>query len=222
MMRLPETMPRSPKDDPAWIGQVLSLNKPYRLESFPFNKSESALIVIDMQRYFIDPSSHASFPDAEGIVSNVRVLTERFLANKLPVIFTLHGLEKGDESGIMEKWWGDVIYLDDPLSAIDERLARLSERSIIITKIGYNAFRWTDLDGILRKRGITQLVITGVMTHLCCESTAREAFGRDYEVFFVVDGTATKDWDLHIGSLKALSDGFAILTSTEEVLNWLM
>jgi len=65
------------------------------------------------------------------------------------------------------------------------------------------------------------VLITGVMTHLCCETTAREAFVRDFKVFFAIDGTATKSDDLHVASLKTLTDGFAIPVTTEEVLGWL-
>jgi len=65
------------------------------------------------------------------------------------------------------------------------------------------------------------VVITGVMTHLCCESTARDAFMRDLEVFFVIDATATDQEDLHMGSLRALADGFAIMVTTKEVLGWM-
>ena len=59
------------------------------------------------------------------------------------------------------------------------------------------------------------------MTHLCCESTARDAFMHDHEVLFVVDATATDDEELHLGSLRALADGFAVLATTREVMGWM-
>jgi nicotinamidase-related amidase len=48
-----------------------------------------------------------------------------------------------------------------------------------------------DLEKILRAKGIQDLIISGMMTNLCCETTARDAFMRDYRVFFLIDGTAT-------------------------------
>ena len=56
------------------------------------------------------------------------------------------------------------------------------------------------------------------MTHLCCESTARAAFMKDFEVYFVVDATATQYEELHLSSLRTLSDGFAVPVTTDHVL----
>ena len=56
------------------------------------------------------------------------------------------------------------------------------------------------------------------MTHLCCETTARDAFMRDYDVYFIVDATATETESLHISSLRTLTDGFTIPMKTSEIL----
>ena len=56
------------------------------------------------------------------------------------------------------------------------------------------------------------------MTHLCCETTARDAFMRDYEVYFAVDATGTDDEELHCATLQTLSSGFAVPVSTAEVI----
>jgi len=61
-------------------------------------------------------------------------------------------------------------------------------------------------------------VVCGVMTHLCCETTAREAFVRGFEVFFPVDGTASYNQKFHEASLQNLAHGFAILTTVEQLL----
>ena len=64
-------------------------------------------------------------------------------------------------------------------------------------------------------------MICGVMTHLCCETTARDAFMRGFDVYFVMDATATCNEELHLSSLLTLSHGFAVMVETEEVLGWL-
>jgi bifunctional isochorismate lyase/aryl carrier protein len=56
------------------------------------------------------------------------------------------------------------------------------------------------------------------MTHLCCETTARAAFVAGYEVFFLVDGTASYNEEFHISTLKNLAHGFAVLTTTSQLL----
>jgi isochorismate hydrolase len=98
---------------------------------------------------------------------------------------------------------------------------RVERGDAVVRKTRYDAFTGTDLEGVLRRRGVRSVLITGVMTHLCCETTAREAFVRDFKVFFVVDGTATQTEDLHVASLKTLTDGFAIPVTTRGVLEWL-
>jgi len=82
----------------------------------------------------------------------------------------------------------------------------------------YSAFFRTDLEDTLRRRGITRVVICGVMTHLCCETTARDAFMSGWEVAMVADGTATLNEELHLSSLRCLVHGFAMPALAEEVL----
>ena len=180
----------------------------------------TALLVIDMQRFFTDPSSHASFPTADTIVGNVQRVLTAFRSRGLPVIFTRHALASGEDAGAMGRWWRDVLTVDDPLSNIDERV-RPSGTELVLRKTRYSAFVGTDLDDRLRASGISRLFIAGVMTHLCCESTARDAFMRDHDVFLIVDATASKNEELHLGSLRALADGFAVLADTEEVMEWI-
>lgn len=203
-----------------YLRQVQPYVRRHRSINHPFSVNGACLLIIDMQRFFIDPLSHASFPGAEGIVGNVQSLLMAFRSHGLPVIFTRHGLLSDEPPGIMGSWWGDVLRIEDPFSSIDDRLRPLAEERIV-RKTRYSAFAGTDLEEILKELGVTRLVITGVITHLCCESTARDAFMRDYEVFFIVDSTAADDEELHIGSLRALVDGFAILATTKEVMGWL-
>jgi isochorismate hydrolase len=74
---------------------------------------------------------------------------------------------------------------------------------------------------MLGSAGVEQVVVVGVLTHLCCETTARDAFMRGFDVFFVADATATKSLSLHVASLRTLADGFCTLATTEEVLRWM-
>jgi isochorismate hydrolase len=70
----------------------------------------------------------------------------------------------------------------------------------------------------MRQSRVSQVVICGVMTHLCCESTARSAFMHGFEVFFPVDGSATYNQAYHQATLLNLSHGFATLTTVAEIL----
>jgi isochorismate hydrolase len=203
-----------------WMGEVQGYVRKRRSIEFSFSADGAALLVIDMQRYFTDPSSHAYFPQVERIVGNVQQIMDAFRTRGLPVLYTRHAVAKGEDPGMMGRWWGDILALDDPFSAIDERFAPLATETVV-RKTRYSAFIGTGFQRILEDLKVTRLVIVGVMTHLCCESTARDAFMHDRQVFFMVDATATNDDALHLGSLRALADGFAILTTTQEVMSWL-
>jgi bifunctional isochorismate lyase/aryl carrier protein len=198
--------------------------KPYlsahRNDTHQFRPKGSALLVIDMQRYFLERDSHAFIPDATAIVGNVTTIIDAYRRADLPVIFTRHANLRGTSSRSMERWWKDILYEDDRLSEIAPGLAPKPKEQVI-RKSRYSAFVGTDLESRLRSLGVERILITGVMTHLCCETTARDAFMRDFDVFIVMDGTASKSEDLHTASLRTLADGFAIPVTTEEVLKWM-
>ena len=75
--------------------------------------------------------------------------------------------------------------------AIAVHIWHIDPRDILLDKPRFGAFHGTDLELILRTRGIDTLIISGVATNVCCETTAREAAVRDFRVFFLSDGTAT-------------------------------
>ncbi len=95
---------------------------------------------------------------------------------------------------------------------------------IILVKPRYGAFTGTDLDLILRFQGIEAVIIGGIATNVCCETTAREANMRDYKVFFLSDGTANRGFedlsaeDIKKATLATLRFAFAQVLSVDEVI----
>jgi isochorismate hydrolase len=203
-----------------WMELIRPYLSEHRTRAHKFSPKASALLVIDMQRYFLERESHAFLPGSESILGNVESLVARYRAKSLPIVFTRHAILPDEEPGAMGRWWGDRIRDEDPMSQIVSSLEPKND-DIVLRKSKYNAFAGTDLEAELGRLGVKQLVITGVMTHLCCETTARDAFTRDFDVFVVIDGMASSSEDLHISSLKTLADGFAIPVTTEEALRWL-
>ena len=187
----------------------------YRHKRRPVPKI-AALLVLDMQEYFLDQSSHACIPSALAILPGIRRLVDAWSERGLPVIFTRH-LNTAQNAGGMAIWWRDLIQESSPLSKITPNLD--TSRGIILNKSQYDAFLGTKLDALLRDSGVTQVIICGVMTHLCCESTARSAFMRGFEVFFTVDGTATYSSSFHAATLLNLAHGFATPILVEEVIS---
>lgn len=199
-----------------FIQKMLENLKVFRDQhNFTLIPKHSALLVIDMQRYFAQKSSHAYIPSAISIIPKIKSLIKVYYKWELPVIFTRH-LNTQENAKLMAKWWGDLIKEDDPLSKIIPGLDL--SRGIIVKKTQYDAFYETELEEILRKKGVSQVVVCGVMTQLCCETTARSAFMRGFEVFFTIDGTAAYNKEFHTSTLLNLSYGFAVPVLVEEIL----
>jgi bifunctional isochorismate lyase/aryl carrier protein len=172
----------------------------------PFIPGEAALFVIDMQRYFVEPGCHAFLPSAPAIVPGVQRLISLFDRCARPVFFTRH-LNTPENAGMLARWWSETI---SEKSAESEIIPDFDlTKGTVVKKCQYDAFHGTQLEADLKTNEVTQLVITGVMTHLCCETTTRSAFVKGFEAFFTIDGTATASEDFHVATLLNLAHGFA-------------
>jgi len=190
----------------------------YDRPSFEFDPKSSALLVIDMQRYFAHTSGRSFLPATGAIVPRLRAILDGFRTSGLPIIFTRHGHKGEPDLGVMGKFWNDFIrFGESDWEIIDELAPRQGE--VVIDKNRYDAFFKTPLDSVLEEAGARQVVVTGVMTHLCCEATARSAFVRDYEVYMIADATASSREELHVGTLRALANGFGTVLTSSDVLD---
>jgi ureidoacrylate peracid hydrolase len=88
-----------------------------------------------------------------------------------------------------------------------------------VVKHKYGAFFETDLDSILRNNRIKTIIIVSTATNVCCESTARSGFFRDYQVAFPSDCNASFDDGMHQASLKTIDMFFGRVMTTEELLD---
>ncbi len=173
----------------------------------------TALLILDMQQVFFDPHSRAYIPSAPAIISGLNHLINRW---KGPVIYTQHSNDPLNPSS-MAKWWKTLIRRDSKSFALIEGWE--TKKGIRIEKHQYDAFMNTSLEEVLREREIHSLVIGGVMTHLCCDSTARSGFMRGWNIIVLVDGCATYHRLFHMASLLTLAHGFAYLMTVEEVMD---
>lgn len=175
-----------------------------------------ALLILDMQEYFFDSESHAFVPASKHIVDNIKLLQESFEIAGHQVIFTKHQNSQ-ENSGMMGNWWKELMLPENNLTEIAKVFDRKRHKTVI--KSRYDAFHSTDLNNYLAENEIETVVCTGVMTHLCCENTARSAFNHGFNVVFPIDTTATYNLDLHIGALKALNHGYALTPDSKSVLD---
>ena len=89
---------------------------------------------------------------------------------------------------------------------------------VIVTKHRYGAFEGTDLDLVLRSRGIRTVIMTGVATNVCVETTARQAFLKDYYVVFTSDCSATFSQAAHDATLHNIDQFFGEVVTAEQVM----
>ena len=118
---------------------------------------------------------------------------------------------------MLGRFFGDHIEEADPDSQIIDSLSP-GALEPVFEKTTYDAFLGTGLEDALRDLEVEQVVISGVLTHMCCETTARAAFCRGFEVYLPVDALASTTEQRHLCSLSNLADAVAIPLSTAEVI----
>lgn len=194
----------------SWFLALEGLRGRKKIKNLSIMPENAALLVIDMQKYFTQPDSHAFVFSSEVVIENINKIIESF--NPEITLYTKH---IDIENSPMLRWWEKGIFADNPLSEIDPRI---KVRGIVVPKHTYSAFYGTELEHLLESHNIERVYITGLLTNLCCETTARDAFVRGYEVFFVGDATATYNEQLHFATLLNLCHGFTWIISTNELI----
>jgi ureidoacrylate peracid hydrolase len=175
-----------------------------------------ALLVVDMQNGFCHPDG--SFDrlgrGCEGAMDAVRtaaVAVGQAREAGIPVVFTRHVYRPGrpDEGGALSRNSPDLAEVDGLAAGSwdAEVCAELGcgPDDLVVDKIRFDAFQWTSLEPLLRGLGVTCLMICGVVTNICVESTARSAFMRDFAVTLIEDCCAAKTRRLHELALEVLS-----------------
>ena len=190
-------------------------SRPKKALRQPFNIKEAGLLILDMQRYFIDEKSHAWVPSAAVIIPGLNAAANYFRHAGRPVIATQH-INTPENAGMMASWWSELILEEHPLVGLAPELDVCPEE--VLQKSQYDAFFESGLEARLKGQRVKQVVIGGLMTHLCCEMTARSAFVRGFEVYFLVDGTATYNREYHQAALLNLAHGTAVLISIDQLL----
>jgi isochorismate hydrolase len=205
----PETIDTKSK---GFMKRIKSFKKETRVT---FSPKKSALLILDMQRFFLEGDSHAFVPSAGAIVPKIAKLSNLFHQWELPVIATRH-VNSNDDAKMMSVWWRDILRGKNELSEIIKELD--FPYTAVVEKPQYDAFYQTNLEDLLIKSGVSQVVVTGLMTHLCVETTARNAFVRGFEVIIPIDGTATYNEDFHLSTFVNLSHGFAVPALMDDLI----
>jgi len=175
-----------------------------------------ALLVMDMQNYFLDPNEHAFIPSATVVTPNIISIMKACNQQEIPIILSRH-LNTDEDAGMMKVRWHELIKENDPRSKIIKEISDIGGE--VMKKSQFDAFYQTDLEEKLRDEGITQLIICGVMTNLCCETTARAAFIKGFDVVMPVDATAAYNYEFHLATFLNLAYMFSRPVKTKTLID---
>ena len=179
----------------------------------PVSLAESTLIMIDCQNTYT-----RGVMELEGVqaaLDEAAALLDRARSAGIPIIHIQH--DDGE---------GGLYDIRAELGAIVDRVAPRDGEPVVVKNYP-NSFVETDLDERLKAGKASNLVIAGFMTHMCCDTTARQAQERGLNVIFLTDGTATRNLtlgdrtvgylDVQAATLAAQADGFARLADVATV-----
>lgn len=187
----------------------------------------ACFLVVDVQNDFVHPKGSAGLRGEEvsaAIAAVPRLV--RFIdaarSVSLPIVYvkTTHSQwtdtpswvyrrsQQKSLSTCREGTWGAEFY---------EGISPLPEERVVI-KHRYSAFINTDLNTVLKARGIQSVLVAGVATNVCVETTARDAYMYDYYVTVVEDCSAAYDATLHANTLENIRRHFGLVASSDEII----
>lgn len=189
--------------------------------AFEIRPEECALVVVDLQEDFVNPENPMCVPEAYRQIPRVKALISGCRAAGVPVLYTEHSISPDCAAGFYEYWppvAAGAIKEYEAHTKVYHGLAPQPDERIISVKHTYDSFAGTDLDYVLRSRGVKTVIVCGTLTNFCCESTARTAYFLNYHVVFGSDVCATDSALAHEATLRTMRRGFArVLTGAEIV-----
>ena len=180
------------------------------------NLAGAGLLLIDVQREYFAEDGPLRIPDGPLVLARLRQLVEAAREAHVPIIHVRH-----------EEAPGAPVF--DPDGPRVETMPDVAPQGLepVVVKHTPGSFTRTELADVLTQFGVRRLIIGGFMTHMCCDSTARQASERGLEVVFLTDGTATRDLalagrvvphrDVQAATLAAQADGFSTLADVAAV-----
>ncbi|WP_196484924.1 isochorismatase family protein [Burkholderia stagnalis] len=157
--------------------------------TWQFEPHRAALLVHDMQDYFLDFYDRGAAP-VPVLLANVRRLIDFARAAGMPICYTAQSAAQTPaQRALLTDMWGPGLTAQPSREAICGALAP-APGDTVLDKWRYSAFQRSDLEAQLRALGRDQLVICGIYAHIGCLMTACDAFMRDVRPFFVADALA--------------------------------
>ncbi len=173
----------------------------------------SALIIIDLQKGIVAmPTVHPSGP----IIDHARALAAAFRRHALPVVLVNvterppGRVEQARNMGNLPAGWTELV------PELDQQ-----PQDLTVTKRSAGAFTTTNLESLLKERGVTQVVIAGISTSLGVESTARHAFELGFNVTLAIDAMTDQSPETHTNSITRIFPRIGETGTTREIIDLL-
>ena len=191
-----------------------------------------ALLIVDMQNDFVRKGAPMEVPDARVTIPQHQELLAFCRESGIPIIYTK--FVAGPKRTLMWEWSPQ---LEPPIWACQRAYRRLyhdvgkeldcadiideiypAPNDYLVEKYGYGAFSNTNLEDILRSLHVESLVVTGTVTQICVEETARESFKRGYATTLIADAVSTYAPDQQAAVLKNFAHKFGWVSTAKEVI----
>jgi bifunctional isochorismate lyase / aryl carrier protein len=185
--------------------------------TWQFEPHRAALLVHDMQDYFLDFYDRGAAP-VPALLARVRRLIDFAHATGMPVYYTAQpSTQAPADRALLTDMWGPGLTGQPAHAAIDAAVAP-APGDIVLDKWRYSAFRRSDLEARLREQGRDQLAICGIYAHIGCLMTACDAFMRDIKPFFVGDALADFSEREHRMALDYVAGRCGSVVSTDTLV----
>jgi ureidoacrylate peracid hydrolase len=226
--RMTKPMP-SAYEMPAYVIERV-MKKRGRLRIFDhFKPSETALVVVDMQKFYV-----GDVQPAIAIIPNINKLAAAFRAKGGLVAWVL--MTAGENGKSLWPLYHDYFFTKEAGARHRDNLTegadghklhadlKAEPGDLVASKNRFSAFLppASDLHAKLQERGIKNVVITGMLTNFCCETSARDAMMLDYKVVMVSDANAARYDEDHSAGFTTLYQSFGDVLTTDQVIDELL
>jgi len=189
---------------------------------FKVQGERTALLVIDMQNTFVAKGAVFEAPKGREIIPKLEEMIKYCRKKNMPVIWTRSDHSPPGGGLIIERYpvikFRKEVWKGTKSFEYYSKMIQPLPKEHQIVKHKYDAFIGTDLDMVLKNLEVDTVIIGGVFTEVCCESTARAAFFRDYKVVFLADATAGSDPSTQDDTVKRMETFYGRGMKVSEVI----
>jgi ureidoacrylate peracid hydrolase len=192
---------------------------PFHTDGLELDPTRTAVVVVDVQRLFTDLIPFPLAPPLSSVLPTITRVLDAARRAALSVVLVRSILTPDQHSDNTRTWppfMVDNMAPGTPGTEFDPCLQR-SDNDVVIVKRRYSAFHGTSLDETLRTRGISTLVIFGLTTNVCVQSTVRDSWQHDYRTITIADCCAetSEPADAHESALYFCGRNFGTVTTSD-------